>query len=743
MADENQENGLHFDLPKNRSSVIKVIGVGGGGSNAVNHMMEMGIKGVDFMVCNTDAQALEHSTVKNRIQLGATLTEGLGAGANPDVGRESATESLEEIREVLKHNTRMVFITAGMGGGTGTGAAPVIAKLAREMNILTVAIVTKPFRFEGKIRAKQAQAGIDILREHVDSLVVINNDKLREVYGNLSFRSGFAKADEVLANAAKGIAEVITYHYTTNIDLRDVRTVLENSGTAIMGSSIAGGENRANNAVRQALDSPLLNDNNINGAKNVLLLIVSGTGGQEITMDEMSLINEHIQDEAGGNANVIMGIGIDDKLEEKISVTVIATGFPQKQHDALSGHTPNKIVHPLNEDQPIEKDIFERPFAQVESPEKRLKTYSDEQPDLFSAVAPKPAVVHDLYEEETKTETPETEAKAEVTEEFDLVDEMEDEKQEETVTADVAPQQTAIVEEEKAEDFSFDMQEETDEAVSKITLEIEEEEEEEFQMEVDVDVDEEEKTEDFSENFEIEADEEVTFELDDIEGDGIELRVENTTKTPDETRDENTDYDPFDFRIDEVMGAAEEEQPKKIELEETQVEAQKEEEKISVAASASEPKIVRHTLEDLIEFQKNLEVKKPQEQTKNEVKKTVEPKEEKEELLNFAVSVKETTSNEVISADLELDTDIINTPIGPASRKKILERKERLEQYSYKFRTTRNKYVDNEPAFKRQGYDIGADNYSNTNNVSKMTISGKGNETEIKTNNSFLHDNVD
>jgi cell division protein FtsZ len=258
---------IAFDLPKNQSNVIKVIGVGGGGSNAINHMFQQGIKGVDFVICNTDSQALQNSSVPNKIQLGVSLTEGLGAGANPEIGQQSAIESIAEIEKMLDSNTKMVFITAGMGGGTGTGAAPVIAQLAKEREILTVGIVTIPFQFEGKVRYEQAMNGVERLRKNVDSLIVINNNKLREVYGNLGFKSGFSKADEVLATAARGIAEVITNHYALNIDLRDAKTVLSNSGTAIMGSATATGETRAKDAIVAALDSPLLNDNKIAGAK--------------------------------------------------------------------------------------------------------------------------------------------------------------------------------------------------------------------------------------------------------------------------------------------------------------------------------------------------------------------------------------------------------------------------------------------------------------------------------------------
>ena len=340
-------NNLPFDLPKNKSNVIKVIGVGGGGSNAINYMHSKGIKGVDFVVCNTDSQALENSKVENKIQLGISLTEGLGAGANPEIGEKAAVESFDDLKKMLETNTKMVFITAGMGGGTGTGAAPVISKLAKEMDILTVGIVTMPFQFEGKVREEQAKKGIDKLKNEVDALIVINNNKLRDIYGNLGFKEGFAKADEVLATASKGIAEVITHHYTQNIDLKDAKTVLSNSGNAIMGSSTASGSKRSIEAISSALDSPLLNDNRINGAKNVLLLIVSGK--EEITIDEIGLINDYIQEKAGHGANIIMGVGEDLSLENSISVTVIATGFDPNQQEEIINSDPKKIIHNLDE----------------------------------------------------------------------------------------------------------------------------------------------------------------------------------------------------------------------------------------------------------------------------------------------------------------------------------------------------------------------------------------------------------
>ena len=357
MNTENQFENIEFILPKNQSNVIKVIGIGGGGSNAINYMFSKGIKGVDYVICNTDSQALENSPVPNKVQLGIKETEGLGAGADPVIGEKAAVESLNEMRRLLEKNTKMVFITAGMGGGTGTGAAPIISKLAMEMDILTVGIVTMPFVFEGKTRMNHANKGLEKLRNNVDSLIVVNNNKLRDVYGNLGVKEGFSKADEVLATAAKGIAEVITHHYTQNIDLKDAKTVLSKSGNAIMGSYTSSGDKRALNAVSNALDSPLLNDNRIDGAQNVLLLIVSGSS--EVTIDEIGVINDYIQEKSGNNANIIMGIGDDPNLIDEITVTVIATGFDMKQQDEILHIEPKKTIYNLDDESEITESFNE------------------------------------------------------------------------------------------------------------------------------------------------------------------------------------------------------------------------------------------------------------------------------------------------------------------------------------------------------------------------------------------------
>lgn len=321
-----------FDIPAQSNSIIKVIGVGGGGSNAVNHMFSQGIKDVEFVICNTDKQALQSSTVPNKLQIGVDLTEGLGAGANPERGKQAAIESREQIRELLSNGTKMVFITAGMGGGTGTGAAPVIAKVAKELGVLTVGIVTAPFLFEGKKKRQQAEQGIKELSENCDTVLVILNDKLREIFGNLPIRAAFAKADNVLSTAAKSIAEIITVTAEVNVDFEDVKTVMKDSGAAVMGSSITDGENRAHRAAEEALASPLLNNTDIHGAQKILLSIMSGDQA-ELEMDELTEITEYIQEKAGQDAEVIFGHGIDSTLGQSIRVTVIATGFAREAHN--------------------------------------------------------------------------------------------------------------------------------------------------------------------------------------------------------------------------------------------------------------------------------------------------------------------------------------------------------------------------------------------------------------------------
>jgi cell division protein FtsZ len=359
---------IHFEIPKNQSSIIKVIGVGGGGSNAVNYMHSLGIEGVDFVVCNTDSQALTLSPVANKVQLGPHLTQGLGAGANPEIGKQSCEESFEDISKILKVNTRMAFITAGMGGGTGTGGAPVVSKICKDLGILTVGIVTTPFTYEGRKRLKQAQEGIDRMRDHVDTILIISNDKLRQQFGNLPFTKAFAKADDILATAAKCITDVITSTGQINVDFADVCTVMKNGGVAILGSSSAAGENRALQAVEDALNSPLLNDSDIRGAKWLLLNITSAAGEFEHTMDEAEAIQAYVQMQAGDNCDVILGMGHDPNLGDKIAVTVIATGFNYKEINVETParkSEPEKVVVTLSEPDSKQEPIVEEYATQA------------------------------------------------------------------------------------------------------------------------------------------------------------------------------------------------------------------------------------------------------------------------------------------------------------------------------------------------------------------------------------------
>lgn len=372
---------------KDKSSIIKVIGVGGGGGNAVNHMYRQGITGVDFIICNTDAQALEFSPIPNKVQLGASLTEGMGAGSIPEVGKNSAIENIDDIKQMLGSTTKMLFITAGMGGGTGTGASPIIAKAAKELDILTVAIVTTPFAFEGKRRKMQANDGLDELKKYVDSYLVISNDRLREIFGNLTLGSAFAQADDILTTAAKGIAEIITVPGYINVDFKDVRTVMKDSGVSIMGSFACDGENRALNAVEGALASPLLKDNEIEGARYILLNISSGL--REVTMDEVTIITDYIQDKAGLSADLIWGNCIDENLEDKLSVTIIATGFQTTEQRDEEKKNVKKISLLTPEEAPLVKPIeavnsFIAPKPEAVSNEPVMKAKDEiKQSDLF------------------------------------------------------------------------------------------------------------------------------------------------------------------------------------------------------------------------------------------------------------------------------------------------------------------------------------------------------------------------
>jgi len=620
-------NNISFDLPKNQSNVIKVIGVGGGGSNAVNHMFKKGIKGVDFVVCNTDAQALNNSPVPSKIQLGATLTEGLGAGANPKIGEQSAMESMEDIKNMLNTRAKMLFITVGMGGGTGTGAAPIIAKIAKDLDILTVGIVTIPFSFEGKTRNEQAQKGIDKLRENVDSLVVINNNKLREVYGNLGFKAGFSKADEVLATAATGIAEVITHHYTQNIDLRDAKTVLSNSGTAIMGSAAASGSNRAQTAITKALDSPLLNDNSIEGAKNVLLLIVSGK--TEVTIDEIGEINDYIQSEAKSNVDIIMGVGEDDSLEDSISVTVIATGFDPEQQNEISKLDSKKIIHKLVEDKVIPIQKKEAPVqSKPEVIKHDLSTFEAEEKPVVQKTVQNTNDIHVVYEDVNPS----------VEEEFEIT----------TITP----------------------------------------------------------SQEIEQQGEIEGKDQISFTFD------LPVQNENQRKEP-----EIQTLEDININDIEIIGL-EEIKPEPVYKKET----------------------IRYSLEE--EFSSELNV----------LRSIPIEEEQKDENLNFELKVRRSEEAKKeepkVIVDDESDASPLNLTISEL-RDRADDRRRKMKDFNYKFMNRMNQNIDeieNQPAYKRMGVslDDNAPSSEVNKNQSRMTLGMDDNdEIQFRSNNSFLHDNVD
>ena len=643
MISNSEFGSISFDLPKNQSNVIKVIGVGGGGSNAINHMFKQGIKGVDFIVCNTDSQALANSTVPNKIQLGVNLTEGLGAGANPDVGQQSAIESVAEIEKMLDSNTKMVFITAGMGGGTGTGAAPVIAQLAKERDILTVGIVTIPFQFEGKVRQQQALIGVEKLRNQVDSLIVINNNKLREVYGNLGFKAGFSKADEVLATASRGIAEVITHHYTQNVDLRDAKTVLSNSGTAIMGSAIALGENRAKEAIVSALDSPLLNDNKITGAKNVLLLIVSGTN--EITIDEIGEINDHIQIEAGHNANIIMGVGEDETLGDSIAVTMIATGFNIEQQGEIVNTEPKKIIHSLEGEQKLVHDLSPKNVISAFDFDKETPTA---EPKVIYSLEEAIVVANKEFEMDI-VPTSEFIKNLEVT--FEIVSPKVEQVEEEfyfitNETKEINVVEPEVITRESAKAFTFDM------PITKATT----------------------------------YNESLLFDL------------------PEEV--------------------------KKIEV--------KEAVEVTSNAHPTESGVIKYSLEDYMKIEN--ELAKPQ--AKVEVIEEEIPME-----MNLTVKkvpVQEISAKQAPSTEMYETLDPLEMSIEDTLKLRADERRRKLKDFNYKFNNvgSRVEELEKEPAYRRSGVDLHSKGQYNS--ASRTSIGMDSNQDpQLRSNNSFLHDNVD
>jgi len=687
MENTNQDM-MPFDLPKNRSSVIKVVGVGGGGSNAVNHMYTSGINGVDFVICNTDAQALENSPVPNRIQLGVSLTEGLGAGANPSVGEEAAKESIAEISKLLETNTKMVFITAGMGGGTGTGAAPVIAKVARDMGILTVGIVTSPFVFEGKMRQEQAEKGIDSLRSVVDSLVVINNNKLREVYGNLGFKAGFAKADEVLSTAARGIAEVITHHYTTNIDLRDAKTVLANSGTAIMGAATAMGENRAKDAISSALDSPLLNDNHIRGAKNVLLLIVSGSN--EITIDEIGEVNDHIQNEAGGAANIIMGIGEDESLGDEISITIIATGFNPDQQKQVIGKAPAKIVHPLEDDQAISTSLYDAPVK-----------LDEDDIDLR------------LDEELQRAEREEREAELE--QQTTLFGEDDYDKPLHPTARPLEEEREEIKEEEQ-EQPRFELAEEEEIIIEDHPM---------FEMQ---------SPEKPEENIEAEAENKIEEPQASADETQAPAQEEHNIEAEDEGA---LDFNFFEIDVAEAkqmhaQASSEEDKPEEHKPEPREPEMRREEAEARKVYSLSDYEELEAKLKQGIS---------PKSQPKPE-EKPVAKKAPEDADLQFEVKTKAAEPKRSAASD---SFDPMESSIEESMRLRAEERRAKLKAFNYRFKNNPHgvSEADSEPAYKRHGINIEQGSHSEQSNQGRMTLGDSDQGPDLKSNNSFLHDNVD
>ena len=633
-------DNILFEMPKSQSNTIKVIGVGGGGSNAVNHMFQQDIKGVDFVICNTDAQALENSSIPNKIQLGVNLTSGLGAGANPEVGEQAAKESIKEIQEMLNTQTKMVFITAGMGGGTGTGAAPIIAKIAKDMDILTVGIVTMPFQFEGRMRSKQAQAGIDELRNNVDSLIVINNNKLREVYGNLGFKAGFSKADEVLSTAARGIAEVITHHYKQNIDLHDAKTVLSNSGTAIMGSAKEEGTSRAKSAIVKALDSPLLNDNKITGAKNVLLLIVSGTN--EVTLDEIGEINDFIQTEAGFEANIIMGIGEDKDLGDAIAVTVVATGFALDQQSNITNTEVKKTVYTLEDEQKATYDFSDTILSKTPLVKDPIDTSEKK-------------IIHVL----------------EVDDEPEYQEEREEFQMDLIPTSEVIRNSTVVYDEIISEDISED-----DFIITNISPVVEEEVKDESSS--------------------IQPDLLFDLPINDFE----EIKINK-----DEIRHELTP-DILNFEVTDAQ---------------------------EIIADKRDESVTKHILEDF-DIQptigKSSSINKDSKELEQELQfelKTSIPQSEINEI--------EASSEEVSPMSLTI-TEL---------QKRAEERRQKMKGFNYKFTDQMNKNIDEierQPAYKRLGVNL--DESSSIISKSKTTLSTDDNDDiQLKSNNSFLHDNVD
>ncbi|CAN5236826.1 cell division protein FtsZ [soil metagenome] len=737
---------MKFDLPEH-SSIIKVIGVGGGGSNAVNHMYRQGINGVDFIVCNTDKQALDMSPVPHKIVLGTTLTEGRGAGSLPEVGRNAAIENIEDIRSLLSNNTKMVFITAGMGGGTGTGAAPIIAGIAREMGILTVAIVTVPFLFEGKKRRLQAEEGLEQLKQNVDTLLVVCNDKLREMYGNLKLSDAFSHADDVLAIAAKSIAEVISLTQQINVDFADVCTVMRNSGVAIMGSAAVSGENRSTRAVEMALNSPLLNDNNITGARYVLLNIISGEN--EITMDELGEITDYIQEAAGQTAEIIKGYGVDPSLGDSVNVTIIATGFNQNNpiaYEYSKKQTPEKVVLNLDEKKSVEVIEEKTVEAKTETVNPLEPYLVSKQPEPSSEVKTE---VEIIANELSNPLEPFLVEKAEVTVVTSEVEEWSNPVSEIEVTEEIV--ETPVAEIEVTEEF-------IETPVAEINIVEEVSEIQNWQEEVNMPVaetDSEESIEEFS-HFEaiyspvaeITLSEEIAEQINGFESSEIVSEtVSSSEDIMEPVTNENVEFEITNFNDSnevvtesEITATTEESASenlieKWINVAETEKEVVAETTIETVAeltetpvAEISETPVAENTIEIISET------------TTKIVSETVNPNEP------FLIKKEETVAEaiDIISAK-QNEEELAKKVQAEELQKKAQERIQKLKELSLKLKTPQGlNEMEHEPAYKRRNINLDNVPHSSESQVSRYTLSENDDKkVEIKPNNSFLHDNVD
>jgi cell division protein FtsZ len=723
-----------FEMLKDKSSIIKVIGVGGGGGNAVNHMYNQGIVGVDFIICNTDSQALELSPIPNKVQLGSSLTEGRGAGSMPAVGMNSAIESIDDVKDLLGSHTKMVFITAGMGGGTGTGASPIICQAAKELGILTVGIVTTPFNFEGKRRKQQADEGLAALKEHVDTLLVISNDKLRQMYGNLTLSSAFAEADNILATAAKGIAEIITVPGYINVDFEDVKTVMQNSGVAIMGSASSEGEGRAYKAVQAALNSPLLNDNDIEGARYILLNITSGS--QEVLMDEVSEITDYIQNQAGLTADIIWGNCHDESLGNKISVTLIATGFQTKtdriekmgsviertvpltinnQSDIVEAvAVPNPVAAPIS---PVmEAPVMEAPVMEAPVMETPVAAVY-EAPVFETPVAPVFATEVETFEEVAATSVSETPT-------MDFPDfetyAMEEEIEEEVIAEE---------EEEATPSYEFEMPLFASPVMETEIEEVEIAAEEELQVpafEFNYPDEEEDELEELNEDFAIEELEEMEMESQAAPSFSFEMPVATSKLILDES-----DLSTTNSYLETTNSYQEEE--------------------VAPAISFSAPE------EPVMVLKNRLLNEEERVNAPMQFQAPTQPKQVN--LFDFVPEVSNHQVTEEIAAEPfrllnkeELEFTVINKTPQPSAEEQMLaeqdrrnkERIARLKELSMKLRTPSGIHdLETEPAYLRKKQALDAAPHSSESQVSRYTLGEENGETQIKANNSFLHDNVD